>query len=146
MGLVSLPTLGIAGYCAALGFWPVLPFAGLELTALAFALAVSMRRNAYREVVSFTSTQIVVEFGLAGHGARARAEVPRAWARAWLEPGEHRNDATRLMLGASGQRIEIGRCLTDAEKEQLVSRFKSLLRAPGAVPRSQATQVTLGER
>jgi uncharacterized membrane protein len=146
MGLASIPTLGIAGYCAALGFWPVLPFAGLELSALGFALAVSMRRNAYREVVSFTPTQIVVEFGLAGHGASARAEVPRAWARAWMEPGERPSDAPRLMLGASGQRVEIGRCLTEVEKEELVVRFKSLLRAPSVVPRWQATQMTLGEQ
>lgn len=146
MGLASIPTLGIAGYCAALGFWPVLPFAGLELSALAFALVVSMRRNAYREVVSFTATQVVVEFGLAGHGANARAELPRAWARAWLEPGELRSEPPRLMVGASGQRIEIGRCLTEMEKEQLVGRFKSLLRAPSAVPVWQATQMTLGER
>jgi uncharacterized membrane protein len=146
MGLASIPTLGIAGYCAAMGFWPVLPFAGLEMLALAFALVVSMRRNAYREVVSFTNAQVVVEFGLAGHGANARAELPRAWTRAWLEPGAHRNDAMRLVLGASGQRIEIARCLTDAEKEELVSRFRSLLRAPGPAPSWRAKQVTLGER
>lgn len=141
-----MSTLGCAGYCAVLGFWPVLPFAGLELAALAAALTVSMRRNAYREVVSFTSSKVVIEFGMAGRGAHARAELPRAWTRAWLEPGERRNDAPRLLMGASGQRIEMGRCLTDAEKEELVGRFKSLLRAPGREPQPQATGVILGER
>lgn len=145
MGLTSIPTLGCAGYCAALGFWPVLPFAGLEMAALAAALVVAMRRNAYREVVSFARDKVVVEFGIAGVGAQARVELPRGWARAWIERGERRNEATRLLLGASGQRVEIGRCLTDAEREGLVERFKSLLRAP-LPARSVGTEVILGER
>ena len=44
---------------------PVLPFAGLELGAVGWALAVSMRRNRYREVVSFGEERVRIEFGVA---------------------------------------------------------------------------------
>ena len=42
--------LTIAAVFAGVGLWPVLPFAGLELAALAAALWVVVQRNRYREV------------------------------------------------------------------------------------------------
>ncbi|MGQ0618765.1 MAG: DUF2244 domain-containing protein [Panacagrimonas sp.] len=129
MGLASFATLGCALWCTFHGFWPVLPFAGVELAALGAALLVSMRRNAYREVVTFCEERVVVEFGLVGRGAAARVELLRGWTRVSVERSELRNQPTRLVLGSSGQRIEIGRCLTDEEREILAARFKSLLEA-----------------
>lgn len=133
MASVSFATLGAAVWCALHGFWPVLPFAGLELAAVGWALVVSMRRNRYREVVSFTADQVCVEFGLAGQGAQARAELPRGWARVWIErDAQRRHAATRLVLGCSGQRIVIGACLTDEERAALKERLgKILQRRPG---------------
>lgn len=149
MALVSVATLGSAGWCAYHGFWPVLPFAGLELAAVAWALVVSMRRNRYREVVSFTAEQVRVEFGTVGRGAQARAELPRAWARVWIEKDASRRHApTRLVLGCSGQRVVIGRCLTDEEREALRVRFKNVLqRRKGAAvePSAVVAGMTLGE-
>lgn len=128
MGLISFGTLAVAGWCAVHGFWPVLPFAGLELAAVAWALAVSMRRSRYREVISFSEDRVSIEFGVAGQGASARIEWPRAWTRVWLEKDESRRNApTRLVLGSSAQRVVVAGCLTDEEREALLLRFKNLL-------------------
>lgn len=145
MGLASLGTLGCAAYCTWLGFWPVLPFAGLELAALGAALIVAMRRNGYREVVSFSALRVKVEVGTLGRGAGMVIDLPRAWTRAWLEPEPHYRQAAHLMLGSSGQRIEIGRCLNLEEKEALLVRFRELLRTPVTQIAAVQTRMTLGE-
>jgi len=137
--------LGCAAYCTWLGFWPVLPFAGLELAAVGAALAVALRRNRYREVVSFAGARVTVEFGLAGRSVQAVVDFPRAWTRVWLERGSRRHQPTRLILGSSGQRVEIGRCLTDEEREQLVERFRSLLQKPVVTTTAAQAGMNLGE-
>jgi uncharacterized membrane protein len=118
---------GIAGFFAWLGFWPVVPFAGLELSALAAALHLSLRRNRYREVVSFTAEVVRVESGLLGSGPRLRLEWPRCWARCTLEPGSRRHEPTRLWIRYSGRQVELASCLTDEERERLFVRIKELL-------------------
>lgn len=145
MGLASLGTLGCAAYCTWLGFWPVLPFAGLELAALGAALIVAMRHNGYREVVRFSALRVRLEVGVIGRGAGTVIELPRAWTRAWIEPDPRYRQAGHLMLGSSGQRIEIGRCLILEEKEALLVRFRELLRTPVAPAVAAQAKMTLGE-
>lgn len=128
MASLGVPGLGIAGVFAAQGFWPIFPFAGLELTALGAALWVSLRRNRYREVLRFEAEQLVVEFGVLGHGVQRQVSLPRSWTRVVIERGAHRNDPLRLWLTCSGRRVEIGRCLTDEEREHLGARIKELLK------------------
>lgn len=131
MASISVVGLGIAAVFTALGFWPVFPFAGLELAALGAALWVSLKRNRYREVLRFETDELAVEFGTLGVGVQRRVVWPRCWTRAILEPGAHRNDPLRLWLTYSGRRIEIGRCLTDQERERLCARIKELLGSAG---------------
>jgi uncharacterized membrane protein len=119
--------LGIAGVFAALGLWPVLPFAGAELVAVGVALAVVVRRNRYREVLWFDGDQVRVEFGVVGQGARSQCEWPRSMSRAWLERGPYPSSPTQLVLACGAQRRVIGGCLTDAEREALARRLKQLL-------------------
>lgn len=141
MASLAVPGLGIAGVFAAQGFWPIFPFAGLELSALGAALWVSLRRNRYREVLGFEGGQLVVEFGVLGNGVGRRVVLPRVWTRVVLERGRHRNDPLRLWLVYAGRRVEIGRCLTDDERAGLRGRIQELLRpvaagaAAGAVGR-----------
>lgn len=148
MASISVATLGTAIWCAFHGFWPVLPFAGLELAAVGWALAVSMRRNRYREVVSFTADQVRVEFGVAGQGASSCVELSRAWARVWLERDTRRHAPTRLVLGCSGQRVVLGVFLTDEERAALRLRMNKALQrrfGPMAGPAAAASGLTLGE-
>jgi uncharacterized membrane protein len=142
MALVAVPGLGIAGVFAAQGFWPIFPFAGLELSALGAALWVSLRRNRYREVLRFEGGQLAVEFGSLGSGVERRLIWPRTWTRAVLEPGRRGNDPQRLLLMYAGRRVEIGRCLTDDERAALRERIKELLKP--ALPEGAAGAVGRG--
>jgi uncharacterized membrane protein len=119
--------LTIAAVFAGLGLWPVLPFAGLELAALAAALWVVVQRNRYREVLEFAGERLRVEFGITGEGARARCEWPRSGTRVWLERGPHGNSPTRLVLACGTAQLSIGACLTDAERAGLMKRLKELI-------------------
>jgi uncharacterized membrane protein len=125
-GWVGSVALGIGIFFATRGFWPVLPFAGLEVGAFFAALWVSLRRNRYREVLSFEGNVVRIEFGLAGHGAQSGVELRRDWMRVAIENGPHRTSPTRLVLSSFGQRVEVARCLTDEERERLGARIVGL--------------------
>ena len=124
---VSAVALTVAVGFALMGFWPIVPFAGLELAALGAALWVSLKRNRYREVLGFEGGRVTVGFGWMGQGASAEIDWARPFTRVSLEPGATRNSHNRLYLTSSGQRVAIGRCLTDAEREALHTRIKGLL-------------------
>ena len=119
--------LGIAAGFAALGYWPILPFAGLELVAVGAALWVVLERNRYREVLWFEGGLLRVEFGMTGLGPRSTCEWPRRMTRVWIEAGEHPTSPTRLVLGCGNQRLTLAGCLTDAERERLAVRLKQLV-------------------
>lgn len=127
MGAVAGVSLAIGGFFAWRGLWPILPFAGLELAAVGAALAVSLRRNRYREVLSFEAGRIRIESGELGRGPSLQVELQRGPTRVLVEPGPHRTSPTRLVLACGGQRVEVGHCLTDAERERLAWRLRQLI-------------------
>ena len=127
MAWMCVVSLAIGGFFAWRGFWPILPFAGLELVALAAALAVSLRRNRYREVVSFDGDTIRVEVGEIGRGAGLSVTLLRNSTRVLLEGGPNRNSPNRLLLSCLGQTLQLGACLTDEERERLAERMRELI-------------------
>lgn len=135
---LCLLCLGIAGTWASLGFWPVLPFAGLELVAVGAALVVVTRRNRYREVMVFEGDRFRVEFGVVGMGVRASCEWPRHLTRAWLER-DGRGD-THLLLGCGAQKLTVGACLTEIERLSLVRRLKELIHPAWSAPAPPSRQ------
>lgn len=137
MVFISSVSLGIGLAFAWMGFWVILPFAGLELMALGAGLYVSLRSNDYREVVTVSGDCVTVEYGRIGGPDRVVKKFKRAWARTRLESPRGRTGNARLLVGASGQFVELGRCLTDAEKEQLGKRLKNVLATPVATWRSE---------
>lgn len=151
MGLSAALGGGIAAVMASHGFWLVLPFTGLELAALGAAVYVSVRRNAYREVLVFGPQVLRVEFGRVGCGAGTVVELSRGLTRVLIEPGAHRHEPTRLVLSCAGQRVRIAACLTDEERVRLAARVKQLLtpawcRAPAGADPGSAHQMPLGDR
>src|SRR5262249_191277 len=128
MGWMCVVGFGIAAVFAVKGFWPILPFAGLELAALGAALWVTQRRNRYREVISVTEDQVRGDIGMIGQGSLAGVEMPRAWTQVRVADGPHRNSPTRLTLEYCGQRVAIGACLTDEERSRLAVRLREMLR------------------
>ncbi|WP_158608445.1 DUF2244 domain-containing protein [Stagnimonas aquatica] len=127
MALVCSAALPVAIGFALVGLWPILPFAGLELGALALALWVSLRRNRYREVIDFEADRVRVGYGWMQAGAVAQIDWPRVWTRVELLPGGNRHQPSQLRLRQAGQILRLGRCLTDEERERLHRRLKELL-------------------
>lgn len=117
--------LGIAGLLAWRGFWMVLPFAVLEMTALAAALWWSMRDNAYREVVSVGRDRVRVQAGR--YRPERHWEFQRAWTQVRVEPGAYRTSPSRLWIGSHGRGCVFGYCLTDDEREQVAGRLRQWL-------------------
>lgn len=124
-GVTSAASLLLAGALAARGFWPVLPFAGLELFALGLALGLSMKRGRYREFVSVYGDRIVIERGAGA--MEERFELPRQWTRVELEPSPWRGHPARLLLCHGKERREIGAVLTGSERESLRLRLAELI-------------------
>lgn len=147
MASISAVSLGLAGYLTLLGFWPVLPFAGIELAALALALWASMRDNAYREVIRVEGDRVLLEFGMAGEGAHTRVELPRGMVRV-LSERQFAGDINALLV-CGKQRFELGRCLGPQDRVSLVERLREVFR-PGwqntaAVPAADAAPLHSGD-
>jgi len=114
------------------GYWMILPFAGLEVAALAYCTYRVADAGFRCEVISMDASQVVVEKGRQRRGAserggpESRISFPRAWAR--VELSKHRGwYPDRLTISASGTRVELGGFLADEEKQQLAGELKRLL-------------------
>lgn len=118
-------SMTIASGFAALGFWPILPLAGLELAALGLALRLSLRRGEHRDVIDIGSDEVVVS-RLRG-GEKQDQRFLRAWTRIRFAAGRTIGAPSRLEIGAHGNWCPVGEFLTDAERRGLGDRLKRLL-------------------
>jgi uncharacterized membrane protein len=141
MAGIATVGLGIALAFALMGFWLILPLAGLELAALGAGLYVSVRRNRYREVVTVAGDAVRVAFGELGRGVQHAVDLPRAWTRVILAPGPTRLAPMELQLAYGAQRVVIGRDLTDEEREALAARLRAVIREAGLQLTSPAAAV-----
>lgn len=115
---------------AALGFWVVLPFVGLELLAVAVAFVAVGRHATDFERIEVGERQIEVERNEAARSTVLR--LARPWARVELEGnGQAGWRATvRVYLAAGGERIEVGRLLTHDRRVELARELKVALQTP----------------
>jgi uncharacterized membrane protein len=124
-GVTAAASLLLAGLLAARGFWPVLPFAGLELFALGVALGMNMRRGRYCEFISVYRDRIVMEKGVGE--VEERLELPRHWTRVELARAPWRGHPSRLLLRCHDKSWEVGTMLTESERESLRLRLAELI-------------------
>ena len=116
-------SLAVAIVFAAQGFWPILPFAGAEISLLVWAMLHSQKRGRYREVVTVRESEVLLE---RGHAQAEECEAfSRSWVRALLEQGRWRE--SRVVLAAHGKRVELGACLTIEERKALHKRLQQIL-------------------
>ncbi|MEJ2604057.1 MAG: DUF2244 domain-containing protein [Gammaproteobacteria bacterium] len=127
---VSILTVSmtIAGGFAAMGFWPILPMAGLELAALGLALRISLRRGRDRDLIQVGPEEVIVS-RLRGRERRDERFL-RAWTRIRYAGGRSAAGPRRLEIGAHGQWCAVGEFLTDSERRGLGDRLKRLLTEP----------------
>jgi uncharacterized membrane protein len=113
---IALVTCGIGAAFASLGAWLVLPFAGIEVLAVAAAFYLNGVHAADYERLVLRDGKLVVEIREAERVARY--EFPSAWVR--LHEGA-RGPEYRLTLRSAGSEVEIGRHW-DAERRQLLAQ------------------------
>ena len=117
-------TFTIAGFFVAQGLWPVLPFAGLEMAVLGWALHASLRRRKCTQTIMVTEHEVEV-VTRDDRGARS-ASFPRHWARMRLVRGRGWLPS-RLLIESHGRSCEVGRLLTEEERRGLHSRLAQVV-------------------
>lgn len=145
MAVTALATFTLSGLLAANGYWPVLPFAGLELFLLGLALGMSMRRGRRREVISIDADRVCVTKEVPGREPVHR-ELARHWARVEQRPAARRGHPGRLLIVSHGRSVEVGSILTEEERRSLGCRLAELIGAtgqtPGKEPRERAGETS----
>lgn len=117
--------LSIAAFLALRGFWPVLPFAGLELLVLGWALRASLERRHHRQHITVTEEAVRVESRR--RDALEQVVFPRHWARVKLRRPAARLHPSRLVIESHGRQCELGSFLTEEERRGLALRLQRLI-------------------
>ena len=125
IGVVASTTFGVALLFTALGYWPVLPFAGMETVLLVWAVRASMRAGLERETITITADSVTIEHR--GGGSEWTSVFPRHWSRVTLHAPLAALHPSRLMVESSGRACEVGRFLTEDERRSLAVRLKQLV-------------------
>ena len=110
------------------GMTLILPFYGIELLALGYALYVTARRSSYQEVITFDNDVIVVESGRIS--PETRCELQRYWAKMRLERSWNSWYPSRLLICSHGKQIEIGKFLNEQERLGLASELGKMFYQP----------------
>ena len=124
-GSLCLVTFGIAGLLTARGFWPVLPFAGLEMLLLGWALRASLQRRHHRETITVSEADVRIEHRDRSH--YVEVVFPRHWARVKLRRPHSRLHPSCLTIESHGRRCEVGSFLTEQERRGLAQRLERLI-------------------
>lgn len=112
---VTAVSLSIGGLFAWCRLPLVMPFSGIEALAVAAAFYLVLRDGERREIVRVEADRLVIEVGI--RHLEQRVEFDRFWVRVDLQRSRYRNHPTRLFVGSHGRAIELGRFLTDSERE-----------------------------
>jgi uncharacterized membrane protein len=115
--LVTLMCATIGGSFAWFGLWMVMPFCGIEALAVALAFYVVLRDGERRELVRIEGEKLVIETG--NRELEQRHEFNSLWVRVDLARSRYRHHPTRLFVGSHGRAVELGRFLTDGERDSL---------------------------
>jgi uncharacterized membrane protein len=116
---------GMGGFLALKGFWPILPFAGLEMALLAWALKVSLARRFHSQTITVTESNVSVESRQ--RLGSERVVFPRHWAQVKLRRPAAGLHPSRLTIESHGRRCELGSFLTEEERRGLALRLQRLI-------------------
>ena len=114
---------GIAITFATLGYWLVLPFAGLEIGLLAWAFEAIRAREDDYESVTISGDTLVLEW----HDGKSagRREMNRHWARVICRC--RRSGRCRVCLRSHGRETELGHFLSDEGRLALAQMLQKRL-------------------
>jgi uncharacterized membrane protein len=121
-----------------MGFWLILPFAGLELAAVTAGLYTVARRGQQREVISIGDEFIRIERGY--RHPEQSLTLATHWAKVILERCPRRWYPSRLLIRSHGQSVEVGRFLNEEERHRLADELVKSLAESAAYLRAHAGQ------
>lgn len=130
--LIGGMTFAVALYFTLQGLWPILPFAGLEIGVLVWALRASMRDSRRRETIVVDDASIRIEWH--DHTGRQQAQFARHWARVSLRAAPVRTHPSRLVIESHGKGREVGRFLTEEERVAFAKRLREVVGGVNASP------------
>jgi uncharacterized membrane protein len=118
-------SLLIGGLFALQGYWPVLPFAGLEMLVLGVALRLSMRRGQNTEIIRISDDWVLIDV----HTSQTDCsfEFPRHWAQVKLRRAKSPWHPSRLSIQSHGRVCELGGFLTEEARCALAKRLRRLI-------------------
>ncbi len=122
LGFTACLSFTIGSGFALFGAWPVLPFAGLEIAALAAAFYVSGRHATDYEHIALSDGALEVEIRDADRVERHRFNSHWVRLEATAAPG-----GVRLALRSHGRALEIGRHLDAPGREALARELRGRL-------------------
>jgi uncharacterized membrane protein len=118
-GALAAVALAIGGAFAVAGAWLVLPFAGLEVAALAAAYLAYARRAADYERIELMAGRLTIEVAEAQQMARYEMEAQRA--RVYVEQD-------RVVLRGAGEELQLGRHLDAERRAEFAAQLQKRLR------------------
>jgi uncharacterized membrane protein len=139
VGGLAAVTFAVAGFFTLQGLWPILPFAGLEIGLLWWAVRASMRAGKRRELILITEDSIVIE--RQGLADPARTVFARHWATVRLRDPPAALHPSRLFIESHGRACEVGRFLTEEERRGLAGRLRQLVGKSSESPVLEARPV-----
>jgi uncharacterized membrane protein len=122
---LCVTSFSLAGFVALQGFWPVLPFAGLEMALVGWALRTSMQRRHHRQTIVVTDDSVEIEEHLPER--QGRVVFPRHWAQVRIRAGHSPLHPSRLTIESHGRRCEVGSFLNEQERTGLAKRLRRLI-------------------
>jgi uncharacterized membrane protein len=123
VGLVAGNALLVSMMAIAIGAWPILPFAGLEVLLVVIAFAVIARHDEDFELLEVVQDRFRWESRSGNNSSILTGNV--AWMRVeWCTVGGGGRRCLRLSY--AGQNVLMGTALTDRDKTNLAERLAQL--------------------
>lgn len=120
---------------AALGAWPVLPFAGLEMLALGSALYYVCWKLRYRHVITVNRETVHIQKG--HYYPRQSWQIPVDDISLSVTPEQHPWDGPAISVYTRSEEISLGEFLNREDSLKLLGLLKGRVRIGNHAPRSK---------
>lgn len=112
------------------GYWMILPFSILEVSVVATCFYFLARRARYREVIEFSTDEVIITSGI--KGPERRYHWPRFFTKIMVHAPRYAWYAPTIELRHRNENIEVGSFLNPAEKTALVKHLHQLIKLADA--------------
>ncbi len=111
---------------AAIGAWPILPFAGLEMAALGGALYYVCWKLRYRHVITLSGSTVRIQKG--HYFPKREWEIAADEAALSVVPEKHPWDGPTISLFTKGEEIPLGEFLNRDDSLKLLGMLRGRVR------------------